>query len=732
MIHSLWNVAIFLTTYWSLVSGECANGCNGHGRCTSFDMCICNRNWQANDCSERICQFGLAHVDTPKGDLNMDGTISGPDDILVENSFAYPFGTTEQFPRMQDSDLADLSQSAHYYMECSNKGTCNRKTGECECFDGYDGAACQRASCPGYPRSCSGHGVCKTIKQLAAADYENIYELWDKESTMGCECDAGFHGPDCSLRDCKYGVDPLYLDDTATIKYPVFNFAVLTGRSRSNFTDGMTDHSTAYFKIKFFDMFGEDWETRPIAADSSCEVVVDALNELPNDVIPGTMSYDQCLLATGQGVNPLEFGSFTFTGDTYDFVDSAITTKMAFWIRDNFYSSYNSDLDYTLSGSIYRIHFNQNPGKIREPEINVYLDGPRPTITDPDHITITKVWTDGLQGENTDYFGDHCDDVTVKITNLPSGLFVYLSDLTDDEEALLKYCLGASDFDSSNNVEIYDWDYGDANYPHIVKLVKTTASMTEGGLYAALTYTEEDQLGRKVFRLVNPIYPNSDDDVFEIYTTKGTLARASNQTGVAFDFASNKFYMTNNTLMQPDTDLHYFADDVVKSWNGDLSCETVSELNHFVAHCLNKSDIVTFLPINDTYASFGFAHETGPKVGGNFSSSRLNLYTVEKLHQETFVEFRHRAEGGIGGKFSYVSYGDRAHVITTDLSSNWANGEPENVPFFVYKFFPSTDSAYTYVAECSNRGICNEQEGLCECFAGYTGDACSDQNSLAV
>lgn len=47
-------------------NAECANACNGHGKCTSYDMCICNRNWQANDCSERVCMFGLAHVDTPK------------------------------------------------------------------------------------------------------------------------------------------------------------------------------------------------------------------------------------------------------------------------------------------------------------------------------------------------------------------------------------------------------------------------------------------------------------------------------------------------------------------------------------------------------------------------------------------------------------------------------------------------------------------------------------------
>eukprot|EP00339_Tiarina_fusa_P012254 CAMPEP_0117051460 /NCGR_PEP_ID=MMETSP0472-20121206/35552_1 /TAXON_ID=693140 ORGANISM="Tiarina fusus, Strain LIS" /NCGR_SAMPLE_ID=MMETSP0472 /ASSEMBLY_ACC=CAM_ASM_000603 /LENGTH=72 /DNA_ID=CAMNT_0004765675 /DNA_START=29 /DNA_END=244 /DNA_ORIENTATION=+ len=53
-----------------MANAECANACNGHGRCTSYDMCVCQRNWQANDCSERVCQFGLAHVDTPKGDLN--------------------------------------------------------------------------------------------------------------------------------------------------------------------------------------------------------------------------------------------------------------------------------------------------------------------------------------------------------------------------------------------------------------------------------------------------------------------------------------------------------------------------------------------------------------------------------------------------------------------------------------------------------------------------------------
>ena len=38
--------------------------------------------------------------------------------------------------------------AAHYYAECSSQGTCDRKTGECQCFDGYEGDACRRLKCP--------------------------------------------------------------------------------------------------------------------------------------------------------------------------------------------------------------------------------------------------------------------------------------------------------------------------------------------------------------------------------------------------------------------------------------------------------------------------------------------------------------------------------------------------------------------------------------------------------
>ncbi|CAM9700093.1 unnamed protein product, partial [Ectocarpus fasciculatus] len=100
-------------------------------------------------------------------------------------------------------------------MECSNKGLCDRTTATCACFIGYEGTSCQRASCP---NDCSGHGVCKTNRELAANDHDNIYELWDADMSLGCDCDAGYGSYDCSERMCPYGIDPLFIDDENTAR----------------------------------------------------------------------------------------------------------------------------------------------------------------------------------------------------------------------------------------------------------------------------------------------------------------------------------------------------------------------------------------------------------------------------------------------------------------------------------------------------------------------------------
>merc|ERR1711924_282239 len=61
-------------------------------------------------------------------------------------------------------DSATSNNNAHDSVECSNKGSCDRKTGECKCFDGYEGKACERQACPG---NCNNRGRCIQQEQLA-------------------------------------------------------------------------------------------------------------------------------------------------------------------------------------------------------------------------------------------------------------------------------------------------------------------------------------------------------------------------------------------------------------------------------------------------------------------------------------------------------------------------------------------------------------------------------------
>merc|ERR1712022_12847 len=73
---------------------------------------------------------------------------------------------------------------------------------------------------------------------------------------------------------------------------------------------------------------------------------------------------------------------------------------------------------------------------------------------------------------------------------------------TATEKKLLKKCLGDADGDSTNNVEVYDWDYGAIKYwseegdtylmsgtPHAIKLVKKSPSDDyDGGKFALIWY----------------------------------------------------------------------------------------------------------------------------------------------------------------------------------------------------------------------------------------------------
>ena len=121
--------------------------------------------------------------------------------------------------------------------ECSNMGTC--ENGNCKCVEGFAGLACERIQCPGESQgmTCSDHGQCLSIQQLSkmpnAFPLTNLTDTfsygtsssstWDAQRVFACLCDsswsvglgdgetqvAEYFGPDCSLRRCPSGDDPM-------------------------------------------------------------------------------------------------------------------------------------------------------------------------------------------------------------------------------------------------------------------------------------------------------------------------------------------------------------------------------------------------------------------------------------------------------------------------------------------------------------------------------------------
>jgi len=704
--------------YLAVVSAECPNACSAHGKCGAYDMCTCYRNWMSNDCSERICQFGLAHVDTPKGDLDASsGVLSGPDTVVIPNSAMYPYGTTEQYPAVTDVDGNVLTNTAHEYRECSNKGICDRSTGVCTCFEGYEGSACQRASCPTNANGvCSGHGTCETIAEIAARDWGNAYKLWDQDATMGCVCDGGYSGSDCSERKCKFGVDPYYKDDQRTIRYSNFTYQI--------YLESNSDTISGNYSLIFYDSFGEDWQTKPITFGAECAQVTAALEGLPNGVIPN---------------------------NTVRCYKHTVTTVPSI--------SLYPKVKYTLA-------FPENPGKLKQIAINKYLDGTRPTLYSSESSSTLgwHIFSDGYIGEDVDVVPDRCRNVEVKLIEDVSKGGIRLYDLDTTEIKLLKKCLGDSNGDDSDNVDVYNWDYGNkvtngylAN-PHLIKLQEATqyklvtradalgnddydpvlqqmpksllcdsssgntkrfgsynsygfcANHDAPAFFAVLYFDGE-------FRILanNDItkYNYDANTPFYVYTTTGRLQLVSGNAGVftAQSGYSNHLKAKNyytNVLKSVNVTSSY------KGYHGDISCENNPKGSNGALDCLNKDDYVMVLH-------------------GNFSTASKSVNAIyPNLYQVKKIGFVNRPESQ-----DYATSPEERQQIVLDYTLNlrFVNGDATTGLGQVYKFYPPTnnhDGGYRFAAECANRGICNKDNGLCECFAGFSDDNCNCINALAV
>lgn len=276
----------------------CPNGCSGHGSCGTSDVCACYKGFFGGDCSYRYCPVGPSWTVTPREEI-LDDRYSESIVLNTPGGFvghsAHDTDVNKRYP-IVDSDFAATFEALYpkrpnfnQYTECSSRGTCDYATGECKCFDGFEGRGCRRTTCP---NDCSGHGRCLDNYDINPTQYMSFNypndQMFDQKRTQQCKCDRGYTGYDCNSRVCPFGDDPT--SDCGENSAGDVQLVV---------TRSLADSTTVnqYFTLTFTDMFGGKFTTRPIldhaptcalqgGAATPCPEIQYALMDLPNFAIP--------------------------------------------------------------------------------------------------------------------------------------------------------------------------------------------------------------------------------------------------------------------------------------------------------------------------------------------------------------------------------------------------------------------------------------------------------------
>lgn len=433
-------------------------------------------------------------------------------------------------------------------------------------------------------------------------------------------------------------------------------------------------------------MYGEDWISDPIQYGASCATIISTLEALPNAAIPPNSI--RCLQ----------------------------------WFDYNWITVEDEPVRFTPFSPFFGLKlillFSGNRGKLRQPEINMYLDGNRATLQAEDLLTKrtpvhTFVYPNGFHGDDdgVDNFSELCDGVQATLWG--GDEFDRLGNVTSLELRLLQRCLGDADGNpsmSSEQGEItghnYDWDYGSAYFPHLIKLVEAsevvrtdlcnassrdssvvhstrksatlcTVPGSPPGFYAALVFDPTTS----VFRLLSRAAADfSSSTQFVIFTTSGTLGMVSRFSRVLTGPLpySQTIYTTNSS-------------SAYEGYLGNVDCETNPPNMNGAAFCVDYADQV--LVLDPSYSKA--AHSANPKY--------LNMYSVVK-----------------------ISISRRTPTIKLDMSlTSWLDRDNLKVFARLYIFKPAKNGSNKYFSECSGRGNCIEMSGECACHTGYVGGDCS-------
>jgi hypothetical protein len=492
-------------------------------------------------------------------------------------------------------------------------------------------------------------------------------------------------------------------------------------------------------------VFGETWVTDAIEYDAACDKIIDVLESLPNGVV--AKNSVRCKKESFGNIGSEEF---------------------TFPATQSFY------------GIVYTLSFKMNPGKLEQIKIDMFLDGNRPTLHSSESVGSFVFPAHGVRGENVDYFGDQCEGVQFTLhaessaTGNPTewrvgGDWTVLANLTDVEMVRLKRCLGTSG-GGPDNPKLTDtflgsqfqWEYGSIERPHLVRVVPLDGMNQSSDLdllfqsknIRARPYGTSDAVVKdntkpyyeniypgffavlifdpvsKRFKLFNKYNVNlmaggNPGTNFAIHTTHGELLLASNDARVVtstFNPSIPAHSLSNSGGMRASNpiNLHGLHDPylylIAATGSSELvfvDCESYRDYRGTVHKSKNTNDLRNLMR-NINCIEKGDNVFIFDATSGRQNPVHFNMYEVKRVHRQE------RWDTNIG---SIVE-------LKLDGGVNFYWNEHLTNSARVYLFRTDRAASYEYVSECSGRGMCDQASGVCSCFTGYSGQACSNQSSI--
>merc|ERR1711871_1259521 len=589
---------------------------------------------------------------------------------------ANPSGDWESWP----GDYSNNKDEGHYYMECSNRGLCDRKTGQCECFEGYEGRACARTACP---NNCNGHGTCESVTELASMspNKKSFY-------VMATDAEATAVATDVDSQ-AKVG-DKLVFGDSSTV-YTVDSVSGSSISIKPSLKAAVADWTEVY-QISTYNL----WDAEKNHA-CKCDALYTghdcSSRKCPRGDDPLTTQGENDEANTGNGSGG--WGTFKQSNEQQTIVIAP--------------SKEGVEVDGTMT-----LTFQDMYGQ----------EWTTSTIRAWKKLSVQATYKHGTQ--TIEFSGEGLPEEEYPSYVLIGSENFLISSCTETIQSAFHFSsctlsAQATSVDDNDVVDVFssatagDFEKALSGLPNdVIESVKVRFTNTVGATASAVN----------ALRYVVEFTSNSGDLptlkcdssnlLASTFVDKSATVSSDTPTKISFKF-------WNNQSAGAPTNAPGIGDEV-----------KIGDEVRVVAF-VDGTDTYVSEPFDKAYtqhalAKIEFSHTAGATADAKFVSCTVTdtprvVGTVSGTFTEATVDVTDdktvtltNGESFLAGVMDFIATDRKSFTVSSAFTAN-----PTAAKIWL------VGTGTTEAKACSGRGLCNGESGVCECFAGYTLDDCSAQ-----